>query len=48
MQFAWRWNDSTISLNLGVVWEMSAYSNVVDLPLYETLTLLADCGCRLV
>ncbi len=23
MQFPWRWNGGTISLNLGVVWEMS-------------------------
>ncbi len=24
MQFSWRWNGSTISLNLRVIWEMSA------------------------
>ncbi len=24
MQFPWRWNGGTISLNLGVIWEMSA------------------------
>ena len=24
MQFSWRWNDGTISLNLVVIWEMSA------------------------
>jgi hypothetical protein len=24
MQFSWRWNGGTISLNLGVMWEMSA------------------------
>ncbi len=23
MQFSWRWNGGTISLNLGVIWEMS-------------------------
>ncbi len=23
MQFPWRWNGGTISLNLGVIWEMS-------------------------
>ncbi len=23
MQFPWRWNGSTISLNLGVIWGMS-------------------------
>ena len=23
MQFPWRWNGDTISLNLGVIWEMS-------------------------
>jgi hypothetical protein len=23
IQFPWRWNDSTISPNLGVIWEMS-------------------------
>ena len=24
MPFPWRWNDGTISTNLGVIWEMSA------------------------
>ena len=24
MQFPWRWNGDTVSLNLGVIWEMSA------------------------
>ena len=23
MQFSWRWIDGTISLNLGVIWEMA-------------------------
>ena len=23
MQFSWRWNDGTMSPNLGVIWEMS-------------------------
>ena len=31
MQFSWRWNDGTISPNLGVIWEMSACpGNVVS------------------
>ena len=29
MQFSWRWNGGTISLNLGVIWEMSV-NHVVE------------------
>ena len=29
MQFPWRWNGSTISVNLKVIWEMSIYTCVV-------------------
>ena len=29
MQFSWRWNGGTISLNLGVIWEMSEQSHTV-------------------
>ncbi len=26
MQFSWRWNGSTISPNLGVIWQMTDYT----------------------
>ncbi len=29
MQFSWRWNGGTISLNLGDIWEMSV-NHVVE------------------
>ena len=29
MQFSWRWNVGTISLNLGVIWEMSAQGTAI-------------------
>ena len=31
MQFSWRWNGGTISLNLGVIWEMSVKRNAAPL-----------------
>ena len=27
MQFSWRWSGGTISLTLGVIWEMSDYTS---------------------
>ena len=44
MQFPWRWNGDTISLNLGVIWEMSderfLHHNFV-----ERLWCLLKYGC---
>ncbi len=33
MQFSWRWNGGTNSLNLGVIWEMSDKTPVARAPL---------------
>jgi len=29
-QFSWRWSGGTISLNLGVIWEMSAAEQIAE------------------
>ena len=38
MQFSWRWNGGTISLNLGVIWEMSVESTFATVRLRTTKT----------
>ncbi len=48
LQFSWRWNGGTISLNLDVIWGMSAYLLPMRKNCMRSFTTLARRFCKAV